>query len=47
MSKTFRAIQTKEKRRRPQSKKSKRTGTKHLIQEAYVEMEEKYYLRDI
>lgn len=46
MSKTFRAEQTREKRRRPQSKKSKRGSKKHQTKDFYVEPEETYQLKE-
>jgi len=47
MSKTIRSIQTKEKKRRAQSKKSKREISKHQLLDGMVETDvnERYYLK--
>ncbi|WP_171596014.1 hypothetical protein [Marinifilum caeruleilacunae] len=46
MSKTFRAEQTREKRRRPQSKKSKRGFKNNLNQENYQEIADNHLLKE-
>jgi hypothetical protein len=46
MSKTFKAEQTREKRRRPQSKKSKRGFKSNVNRENYQEIEENYLLKE-
>lgn len=46
MSKTFRAEQTREKRRRPQSKKSKRGFKNNLNRENHQEIADNYLLKE-
>lgn len=48
MSKTFKSFQEKEKKKRPQPKKTKRGNSKYVLTDDSLEMDEneKYFLKD-